>query len=43
MKNYSSAIIDFPTRSVWGEFYSKFRKPLIAKLSSYYCFGAWFI
>ena len=37
MKNYSSAIIDFPTRSVWGELYSKFRKQLMAKLSSYYC------
>lgn len=37
MKNFSNEIIDFPTRNVWGEFYSKFRKPLLTKLSSYYC------
>jgi hypothetical protein len=39
MKNYSNENIDFPTRSVWGEFYSKFRKLLLTKLSSYYCFA----
>ena len=37
MKNYSNENIDFPTSSVWGELYSKFRKQLMAKLSSYYC------
>lgn len=39
MKDYSKEIIDFPTRDVWGEFYSKFREPLLEKLSSYYCFA----
>jgi hypothetical protein len=37
MKNYSNENIDFPTSNVWGELYSKFRKQLMAKLSSYYC------
>ena len=37
MKNYSNKNIDFPTCNVWGELYSKFRKQLMAKLSSYYC------
>jgi hypothetical protein len=39
MKYYSNAIIDFPTRNVWGELYSKFRKSLLLKLSSHYCFA----
>ena len=39
MKNYSNENIDFPTSNVWGELYSKFRKQLMAKLSSYYCFA----
>jgi hypothetical protein len=37
MKDYSNEIIDFPTSSVWGEFYSKFRKTLIAKLDFRNC------
>jgi hypothetical protein len=39
MKNYSNENINFPTCNVWGEFYSKFRKLLLTKLSSYYCFA----
>ena len=33
----SKKIVDFPSRNLWGEFYSRFRKSLLAKLSSYYC------
>ena len=33
----STTIVDFPSRSVWGEYYSKFRGHLLASLSSYYC------
>ena len=33
----STTIFDFPSRSVWGEYYTKFRRHLLASLSSYYC------
>ena len=33
----STPIVDFSSRSVWGEYYSKFRRHLLAGLSSYYC------
>ena len=33
----STTIVDFPSRSIWGEYCSKFRGYLLASLSSYYC------
>lgn len=37
MNTNSKIIVDFPTRNVWGEYYSLFRKNLLAKLNSIYC------
>lgn len=37
MNTKSKNIVDFPTRNVWGKYYSKFCKNLLAKLNSSYC------
>jgi hypothetical protein len=33
----SKTTVDFPACNVWGEYYSKFRKSILAKLNSHYC------